>query len=73
MNANMFRQFQSFMSNPAQYMTQRMGIPAEYANNPNGAIQYLMNNGRLNQNQYNQIQGMARQIQNDPMFQQMMK
>lgn len=73
MRANLMSQFQAFMRNPQQYMVQRMGIPQEYANNPSGAIQYLMNNGRLTQEQYNQIQGMAGQIQNNPAFRQIMK
>ena len=38
--------------------------------NPQAAIQYLMNNGQLSQEQYNQLQNIAKQIQNNPQFQQ---
>jgi hypothetical protein len=50
------------MNNPQQAIKQ-MGIPEEYRNNPSGMIQHLMDTGRLNQAQYNQLQQTARQIQ----------
>lgn len=66
-------QFQGFMSNPMQFMLQRkLNIPQQFANNPQAAIQHLMNNGQMSQEQYNQLQQMARQIQNNPQFQQFM-
>jgi hypothetical protein len=41
-------QFKGFMNNPAQYMMQhRLNIPQQYQNDPQGAIQYLMNSGQL--------------------------
>lgn len=65
-------QFRGFMQNPMQYMMQkRLNIPQQYQNDPNAAIQYLMNNGQMSQSQYNQLQQMARQIQGNPQFQQM--
>lgn len=67
---NMFLQFQQFMSNPQQVIS-RMGIPQQYASDPNGMIQYLMNSGKITQQQYNQAQSMARQLV--PQFQQMFK
>lgn len=70
---NMMSQFQGFMANPKQYMTDKMGIPQEYADNPNSAIQYLVSNGKISQQQYNQLQGIAGQIKNNPLFQQFMK
>lgn len=70
---NMMSQFRGFMQNPAQIMTQKMGIPEQFANDPNGAIQYLVSNGKISQEQYNDLQGLAGQIQNNPMFQKMMK
>lgn len=70
---NMFGQFQQFMSNPAQFMMQnKLSIPQEYLSDPNGAIQYLMNSGKLTQQQYDWARNTAQQIQNNPMFQQMM-
>ncbi len=51
---NPLNEFQSFMSNPIQFMAQRkINIPQQYLNDPNGAIQYLMNSGRITQDQYN--------------------
>ena len=65
--------FKGFMNNPMQFMMQsKLNIPQEYQNDPNGAIQYLMNSGQLSQAQYNEANRMAKQIQNNPMFQQMM-
>lgn len=69
MNNNMLTQFQKFMQNP-QAMISRMGIPQQYAKDPNGMIQYLMNSGRISQQQYNQAQSMARQL--GPQIQQML-
>ena len=56
-----------FSQNP-QALLQRYNVPQEFVNNPNGAIQYLMNTGRLTQAQYNQAAMMSRQMQNNPMF-----
>lgn len=71
---NMMNQFQSFMGNPMQFMIQnRLNIPQNLMNNPQEAIQYLMNNGTMTQAQYNQLQNMAKQIQKNPQFMQMIK
>lgn len=57
-------QFQAFKQNPMQFLMQhRLNIPQEYMNNPQGAIQYLMNSGHMNQQTYNQLQQMAKQFQ----------
>ena len=66
---NPLNEFQSFMSNPIQFMTQRkLNIPQQYLNDPNGAIQYLMNSGRITQDQYNRAVNMSNQLQKDPNF-----
>lgn len=66
---NMIGQFQQFAKNPIQFMTQRkLNIPQNLMNDPQGAIQHLLNNGTMSQTQYNQLQSMARQIQSNPMF-----
>lgn len=66
-------QFQGFMKNPMQFMLQRkLNIPQQFASNPQAAIQHLMNNGQMSQEQYNQLQQMAKQIQNNPQFQRLM-
>lgn len=65
-------QFQNFMQNPAA-MFKGMNFPQNInpMQDPNGAIQYLMNSGMMSQEQYNGLQQMARQIQQNPMFAQM--
>ena len=62
MNPQMMKQFRQFMANPSQALSQ-MGIPANMQSSPQGIIQYLMNSGKLSQDQYNQLQAQARQIQ----------
>jgi cell fate (sporulation/competence/biofilm development) regulator YlbF (YheA/YmcA/DUF963 family) len=39
-------------------------------NNPNEAIQYLMNSGKLTQEQYNWAVQQAKQIESNPQFMQ---
>lgn len=65
----MLGQFRGFMQNPMQFMIQRkLNIPQEYMNDPNEAIQYLMNSGKLTQEQYNWAVQQAKQIENNPQF-----
>lgn len=67
---NMFNQFQSFMGNPVQFLAQnKLNIPQEYLNNPNDAIQHLMNSGQLSQQQYNMAVNAAKRIEGNPQFQ----
>lgn len=71
---NMMGQFQGFMQNPMQFMLQRkLNIPQQYLNDPNAAIQYLMNSGKLSQEQYNQAVSMSSQLQKDPQFAQFLQ
>lgn len=66
--------FQQFMGNPMQFMASRkMNIPQEYMSNPDEAIQYLMNTGKITQQDYNKANQLAKQIQNNPMFKQFFK
>lgn len=66
-------QLQGFMQNPMQFMMQRkLNIPQQFANDPQGAIQHLMSNGQMSQQQYNQLRQMAEQIQSNPQFMQML-
>lgn len=65
-------QFQGFMRNPMQFLIQnKLNIPQEYMNDPNKAIQYLMNNGTMTQEQYNALTNISKQIQSNPQFQQL--
>lgn len=61
-NPQMIAQVKQFLNNP-QAMIQQMGIPKEYQSNPQAMIQKLMNDGKLSQAQYNQLQQTAQQIQ----------
>ena len=68
-------QLNGFMANPFQFMMQKkLSLPQgiDPMQDPQGAIQYLMNNGKMSQAQYNQLQQMAQQIQRNPQFIQMM-
>ena len=67
MNMNgLLGQFQGFMSNPAAYLIQhRLNIPQEYMSNPQDAIQYLMNTGKINQQMYDDAVKQANQIQHN--------
>lgn len=66
---NFMGKFQQFRGNPMQFMMQNnLNIPGQYANDPNKAIQYLMDSGKMNQEQYNQLKQMADNIQKNPMF-----
>lgn len=48
------------MQNP-QGVLQKLNLPKEI-NSPQQAIQYLMNSGRMSQQQYNQLRQMADQV-----------
>ena len=64
--------FQQFQQNPMAFMMQqRMNIPQEYCNDPGNAIQYLLNNGQVTQQQLEWAQNTAAQIQQNPAFKQM--
>ena len=68
---NFIGQFQGFLGNPMQYMLKnKLNLPQGInpMQDPNGAIQYLMNSGRMNQQQYNQLQQWSQQIQQNPQF-----
>lgn len=66
----LFEAYTQLMQNPTQ-MLQKLNIPQEYASNPQGAIQYLMNNGKITQEQYNMANNQLKQLQNNPMFKQL--
>ena len=56
-------QFQQFKSNPMSFLVQRnINIPQQYMNSPEAAVKYLMNNGQMSQDQYNQISQMASRL-----------
>ena len=56
-------EFQSFKTNPMAFLTQRkVNIPQQYANNPEAAVKYLLDNGMMSQEQFNQINQMANNL-----------
>lgn len=62
-NNGMMQQFQTFMQNPLQYLMQkRINIPQQYMNDPKGAIQYLMQNGQMTNDQFNYLMQMANRM-----------
>lgn len=51
---NPMNQFGQFQSNPMSFLASKgLNIPQQYANNPRGAVQYLLQNGQMNQNTLN--------------------
>lgn len=70
---NMVGQFGGFMQNPMMALMQRrINVPQSMMGNPAAIMQYMMNNGMLNQQQYNMARMTAQQAQSNPMFQQLM-
>lgn len=58
------QQFRSFMQNPMGYFSShRLNIPQNLQNDPQGAIQYLLNTGQMSQEQLSQLQRVAQRIQ----------
>ena len=59
----MMNQFNAFKQNPLRFLLQRnINIPNEYANNPQGAVQYLMNTGRMSQETFEGLRNKASQM-----------
>lgn len=58
--------FQNFVINLRQFMSKNQG-------NPDAIIQNLMQQGKITQEQYNQARMQAKQIQQNPLFNQLMK
>ena len=66
-----FQEFMQFATNPGQYLINKgINIPQNQAQNPDQIIQYMMNNGLLSQQQYNQAVNQRNQLQKDPSFMQ---
>lgn len=64
--------YTQFKQNPSQFLSQ-LNIPNEYMNDPQGAIQHLMNSGKITQEQYNFANNQLKELQNNPLFKQMFK
>lgn len=59
MNNNIFQLIGQMRSNPQQFFGNLQGVNM---NDPNAIIQYLMSNGRVSQEQYNNAVKMAQQM-----------
>ena len=62
-NNNIMSEFNRFQQNPAQYlMDRKVNIPQEYMNNPQEAVQYLLNSGKMSQDTLNQLMQKAKML-----------
>ena len=68
----LFQAYTQLMQNPNQFL-QKMNIPTEFANDPNKAIQHLMDTGRISQEQFNSANNQLKQMQNNPLFKQLFR
>lgn len=64
-----FGKFIQFLNNPIQFLNNN-GVPIgqNVGNNPQQIIQYLMNTGKVSQEQYNEAVKRAQAIQKNPEF-----
>ena len=63
MNQGMMSQFGNFMRNPLQFLMQRrINVPPQYANDPQGAVQYLLSSGQMSQETYQRLRSQAEQM-----------
>lgn len=58
---NLMQMLTQIKGNPAAMLSQ-YGVPQEIANNPQAAIQHLMNTGRVSQAQYDRAVSMAQSM-----------
>ena len=62
-NANPMAQYNEFCSNPMQFLANRgVNVPQQFANNPKGAVQNMLNNGQMSQQQFNMLMQKAQQM-----------
>ena len=61
---DLIKQYNSFRQSPFDFMMRNKGIdiPKEYRNNPEAAVQYLMNSGKMTQQQLDYILSTARRM-----------
>lgn len=63
MNHSFMSKFNLFKQNPMQFLMQnRVNIPQQFANDPHGAVQYMLNNGQMTQEQLNSLTQMAQRM-----------
>lgn len=61
---NLIQQYNNFRQDPFMFMLQNKGIqiPEEYRNNPQGAVNYLMQSGQMTPEQLEYIKSTARRM-----------
>lgn len=65
----MMGQFKNFLQNPMQMISQRVpNMPQNIQGDPDAMIQYMMDNGIINQDMYNMANQMAKKAQQNPQF-----
>ncbi len=63
MNMQILQMLNQFRQNPMQLLAQRgINIPQNITNDPQAIIQYMLNNGMVNQQQVNQAMQMVKQF-----------
>jgi len=63
MNRGFMNQFNSFKQNPTQFLlNHKINIPQQFANDPHGAVQYMLNNGQMTQEQLNNLTQIAQKM-----------
>lgn len=56
-------QFGNFMKNPMEFLISRkINLPQQFANDPHGAIQHLLNSGQMTQEQLNSLTQTAQRM-----------
>ena len=57
---NVMQDFNLFRQNPMQYLlSKNINIPQDLQQDPKGAVQYLLNNGQMTQEQFNSLNSMV--------------
>ena len=55
--------FNAFKQNPMQFlMKNNLNIPQQFANDPQGAVQHMLNSGQMSQEQLNRLTQMAQKM-----------
>ncbi len=63
MNKGFMNQFNQFKQNPMQFLVNhKVNIPQQFANDPHGAVQHMLNNGQMTQQQLNSLTQMAQKM-----------
>ena len=60
---NPMAQFNEFRSNPIQFLMNRgLNVPQQFANDPRGAVQNMLNTGQMTQQQFNTLMQQAQKM-----------